>query len=87
MAVTKERKNQDAMKFLIPSGQRVQRESSRLHEESDGDRVLTEESESPESNTVGMNKSHRRKWRLKRKAHSKYLQMLLFAVGAEPTRM
>lgn len=87
MAAAKERKNQDAMKFLIPSGQRVQRESSRLHEESDGDRVLTEESESPESNTVGTSKSHRRKWRLKRKAHSKYLQMPLFAVGAEPRGM
>lgn len=87
MAASKERKNQDEIKFLIPSGQTVQRESSCLHEESDGDRVLTEEAESPESNTVGMSKSHRRKSRLKRKAHSKYLQMLLFAVGAEPMGM
>ena len=71
---------------MIPSGQRVQRESSHLHEESDGDGILTEEAESPESNTVGMSKSHGRKWRLKGKAHSKYLQMLPFATGAEPTR-
>lgn len=71
---------------MIPSGQRVQRESSCLHEESDGDGILTEEAESLESNTVGMSKSHRRKWRLKRKAHSKYLQMLSFATRAEPTR-
>lgn len=68
--------NQEAVKFLIPSGQRVQRESSCLHEERDGDGVITEEAESPESNTVGMSKSHRRKCRLKRKAHSKCLQML-----------
>jgi len=86
VAAAMERKNQEATKFLIPSGQRVQRESSHRHEESYGDGVLTEEAESPESDTVGISKSRRRKWRLQRKGHSKYLQMLLFAVVAEPTR-